>query len=134
MDVIRDKPNWKNSLLGWIGHEEVRPSLSGMDRVVAKKPLWTRLAIPTAICVAMAGVAMWALSGAGGSVYRVPLDQLTIGTVSSGPFEDFIAVRGAVAPLITDYLTTAQGGTVKEVLVEDGTAVKKGQPLIILSN
>ena len=39
-----------------------------------------------------------------------------------------------MAPLIIDYLTTAQGGTVKQVLVEDGATVKKGQPLIALSN
>ena len=43
-------------------------------------------------------------------------------------------MRGAVAPLIIDYLTTDQGGTVKQVLVEDGATVKSGQPLIILSN
>ena len=78
--------------------------------------------------------AFWALSGPRGNVYRVPLNQLTIGTVTKGPFEDYIAVRGAIAPLITDYLTTDQGGTVKQVLVEDGAMVKKGQPLIVLSN
>ena len=63
-----------------------------------------------------------------------PSNQLTIGTVTEGPFEDYIAVRGAVAPLITAYLTTDQGGTVKQVLVEDGAMVKSGQPLIVLSN
>jgi HlyD family secretion protein len=39
-----------------------------------------------------------------------------------------------VAPFIIDYLTTDQGGTVKQVLVEDGAKVKSGQPLIVLSN
>ena len=39
-----------------------------------------------------------------------------------------------MAPLIIDYLTTDQGGTVKQVLVEDGAMVKRGQKLIILSN
>jgi HlyD family secretion protein len=140
MDVIRKKPDWKNRFPSLSGKEESRPgpsgpvSLNGMDRVVAKTPLWKRLLIPGALCVVIAGAAVWALSGPGGTVYRVPVDQLTIGTVSKGPFEDFIAVRGAVAPLIIDYLTTAQGGTVKEVLVEDGASVKKGQPLIVLSN
>ena len=56
----------------------------------------------------------------------MPVNQLTIGTVTKGPFEDYIAVRGAVAPFITDYLTTDQGGTVKQVLVEDGAMVKSG--------
>ena len=39
-----------------------------------------------------------------------------------------------MAPLIIDYLTTDQGGTVKQVLVEDGAMVKRGQKLIVLSN
>jgi HlyD family secretion protein len=142
MDVIRKKPDWKSrfSVLtggnssGASGGTGSMSNLSNMDRVVAKKPLWKRFWIPAAVVVVAAGAAFWALSGPGGSVYRVPVDQLTIGTVTKGPFEDFIAVRGSVAPLIIDYLTTAQGGTVKQVLIEDGATVKKGQPLIVLSN
>ena len=143
MDVIRKKPDWKSRfsvLTGGVtspganGGGNTGGTLSNMDRVVAKKPLWKRLWIPAAVVVVAVGAAFWALSGPGGSVYRVPVDQLTIGTVTKGPFEDFIAVRGSVAPLIIDYLTTAQGGTVKQVLIEDGATVKKGQPLIVLSN
>ena len=148
MDVIRKKPDWKSRLTSWGPGEGSQNgptasgpapggptlALSGMDRVVKKTPLWKRFWIPAALVVAAGAGAFWALSGPGGSVYRVPVDQLTIGTVTKGPFEDFIAVRGSVAPLIIDYLTTAQGGSVKEVLVEDGAKVKKGQPLIVLSN
>jgi HlyD family secretion protein len=146
MDTIRKKPDWKSRLTGWVMPSHAHPAfggaanfshaatLSGMDRVVASNPFWKRLVIPGLAAVVAAGAGVWALSGPGGSVTRVPVDQLTIGTVTSGPFEDFIAVRGAVAPLIIDYLTTAQGGSVKEVLVEDGAMVKKGQPLIVLSN
>ena len=107
---------------------------TGMDRIIAPKPLWRRYAPWAAGALALAGVAVWALWGAGGNVYRVPANRLTIGTASEGPFEDYIAVRGAVAPYITAYLTTDQGGTVKQVLVEDGARVKSGQPLIVLSN
>ena len=109
-------------------------SLGGMDRAIAKKPRWRRYAIFAAVAILAGGAGVWALRGAGGNVYRVPVNRLTIGTVAQGPFEDYIAVRGAVAPFIIDYLTTDQGGTVKQVLVEDGAAVKSGQPLIILSN
>jgi HlyD family secretion protein len=106
----------------------------GQDRVIAQRPLWKRYWKHAAVAlVAIAGAA-WLLAGKGGNVYRAPINQLTIGTVSEGRFEDYIAVRGAVAPFITAYLTTDQGGTVKQVLVEDGAMVKAGQPLIILSN
>src|SRR5579863_24702 len=113
MDKPRQKPDWKSRFSVLTGGEN-RPSLSNvsnlsnMDRAVAKKPLWRRFWLPVVVAVLAAGGAAWALIGQSGSVYRVPVDQLTIATVSRGPFEDFIAVRGAVAPLIIDYLATAQ--------------------------
>ena len=85
------------------------------------------------VSIAGAGAA-WLLSARGGNVYRAPLSQITLGTVREGPFEDYAAVRGTVQPLITAYLTTDQGGTVKRVLVEDGARVEAGEPLIVLSN
>ena len=109
-------------------------SASRTDRFIAPKPRWRRYG-PYAVGAALVlSMLAWALTRTHGSTYRVPINQLTIGAVSEGPFEDFIAVRGTVAPFITDYLTTDQGGTVKQVLVEDGAMVKSGQPLIILSN
>ncbi|HKU63734.1 MAG TPA: HlyD family efflux transporter periplasmic adaptor subunit [Rhizomicrobium sp.] len=106
----------------------------GQDRVIARKPLWKRYWAHAAVALLAVAGAAWLLAGKGGNVYRAPINQLTIGAVREGPFEDYIAVRGAVAPFITAYLTTDQGGTVKQVLVEDGAMVKAGQPLIILSN
>ncbi|OJU10073.1 MAG: hypothetical protein BGN85_00205 [Alphaproteobacteria bacterium 64-11] len=106
----------------------------GQDRRIAPKPLWRRYALPGIAMILAAAGAVWLLAGQGGKVYRAPIDQLTIATVGEGPFEDYIAVRGAVAPFTTAYLTTDQGGTVKQVLVEDGVMVKRGQALIVLSN
>jgi HlyD family secretion protein len=106
----------------------------GQDRAIAKKPLWKRYWKHACAALVAVTVAVWLLAGKGGNVYRAPLGQLTIGTVSEGPFEDYIAVRGAVAPFVTAYLTTDQGGTVKQVLVEDGARVKAGQALVVLSN
>jgi len=110
------------------------PSSAGMDRAIARRPRWKRILLPAAMATLVAGAGLWLAASPRGSVYRVPINQLTIATVKRGPFEDFIAVRGSIAPLITSYLTTEQGGTVKQVLVEDGTMVHKGQPLILLSN
>ncbi len=105
-----------------------------MDKPLTRKPRWSLYMMIAAAGLMLAGVAGWAVMGSGGNVYRVPVNRLTIGTVTLGPFEDYIAVRGAVAPFIIDYLTTDQGGTVKQMLVEDGAMVKNGQKLIILSN
>src|SRR5580658_4619540 len=105
-----------------------------MDKALAGKSRWRSYALVAAGLALALGAGVWILNGARGSVYRVPFNRLTIATVTEGPFEDYIAVRGAVAPFIIDYLTTDQGGTVKQVLVEDGAMVRSGQPLIILSN
>ncbi len=106
----------------------------GQDRAIARKPFWRRhWKVAAGLAIGCVGAA-WLLAGQGGNVYRAQLDQVTIGTVQEGPFEDYIAVRGAVAPFITAYLTTDQGGTVKQVLVEDGAKVKAGEALIVLSN
>ncbi len=98
----------------------------GQDRVIARKPFWKRYWKQAGVALVAGMGAAWLLAGQGGNVYRAPINQLTIGTVTEGPFEDYIAVRGAVAPFVTAYLTTDQGGTVKQVLVEDGAMVKAG--------
>lgn len=109
-------------------------SSDAMDRALSRKPRWRIYALIGAALALALGAGIWLLNGSRGSVYRVPINRLTVATVTEGPFEDYIAVRGAVAPFIIDYLTTDQGGTVKQVLVEDGAMVRTGQPLIILSN
>lgn len=105
-----------------------------MDRVIARKPLWRLYGALAGVALVIGGLAIWLLSGTGGNTLRVQANQLTVGTVAEGPFEDYIAVRGRIAPFVVAHLTTDQGGTVKQVLVEDGAIVKKGQPLVVLSN
>ena len=110
-------------------------AFSSQDRVLARKPVWRRYGLVVVAVVVLAGGGAWLIRGQGAAAaYKVPLNQVTIGTVREGPFEDYIAVRGAVAPYVTAYLTTEQGGTVKQVLVEDGASVKAGQSLVVLSN
>ena len=106
-----------------------------MDKPLARPRMWQRFVGYGVVGVLILGAAAWMLlTSSRGNVYRLQMNRVTIATVAEGPFEDYIAVRGTVAPLITDYLTTDQGGTVQQVLVEDGATVKSGQKLIILSN
>lgn len=106
----------------------------GMDKPISRPPAWRRYGPYGAAATVVLAAAVWLLHGIGISTYRVPVDQLTIGTVTRGQFDDYIAVRATVAPLTTYYLATEQGGTVTQVLAEDGAIVKAGQPLIVLSN
>src|SRR5580658_2410961 len=109
--------------------------MTSMDQPLTRSRPWRRYVPYGVLGIAIVGViSWWFLQQSKGHVYRLPLNRVTIASVTEGPFEDYIAVRGTVAPLIIDYLTTDQGGTVKQVLVEDGAMVKRGQKLIILSN
>ncbi|HEY0802989.1 MAG TPA: efflux RND transporter periplasmic adaptor subunit [Steroidobacteraceae bacterium] len=105
-----------------------------MDTPLTRPPAWRRYGPYVLGGIFAIIAAIWLLAGVRGSVYRVAANRVTLGTVTEGPFEDFIAVRGAAAPFTTNYLTADQGGAVKQVLAEDGTTVKSGQPLIILAN
>jgi HlyD family secretion protein len=105
-----------------------------MDRAVERRP-WPRLA-PWAVGagVLLALVALfWAYAPRSGS-QTVATDRLTISTVRNGTFEDFIPLRARVTPLLTVYLDAIEGGRVEKILVEDGTMLAKGQPIVELSN
>ena len=105
-----------------------------MDSPVVPRPAWRRYAPYAAAGTLALAIAGWLLAGSSAHVYRAPLDRLTLATVSQGPFEDFVAVRATGAPFTTRYLTADQGGTVEQVLAEDGAIVKAGQPLLVLAN
>ena len=106
-----------------------------MDRKIEKKK-WGKKRILT-----IAGIAALAVLIAG-SVYftsgkpklNVDAERITISEVKKGPFQEFIPVNGVVLPLTTIYLDAVEGGRVEEKLVEDGAFVKKGQPIMRLSN
>jgi HlyD family secretion protein len=70
----------------------------------------------------------------GKSKYNAPIDRITISEIKKGPFQEFIPVNGTVLPQITYYLDAVQGGTVQERYVEDGAKLKKGDPILKLSN
>src|SRR5580658_9518557 len=109
--------------------------MTSMDQPLTRSRPWRRYVPYGVLGIAIVGViSWWFLQQSKGHVYRLPLNRVTIASVTPGAFEDYIAVRGTVAPLIIDYLTTDQGGTVKQVLVVDGAMVRRGQKLIILSN
>lgn len=105
-----------------------------MDRVIEKKH-WTKKKIITIGAVAaflIMCVSIWL--SAGTSRLNVDVERMTIGEVRHGAFQEFIPINGVVMPLTTIYLDILEGGRVEERYVEDGAVVKKGDPIIRLSN
>ena len=108
---------------------------TAVDRIIEKKT-WTTKRILT-----LAGILAIVLliSGSyyftsGKSRLNVDTERITISEVRKGPFKEFIPVNGIVLPVSTIYLDATEGGRVEEKYVEDGAIMKKGQPILRLSN
>ncbi|TKK68281.1 efflux RND transporter periplasmic adaptor subunit [Ilyomonas limi] len=106
-----------------------------MDRVIKKKK-WTTKKILT--IAGIAGIiALLAASyyfTSGGAKLNVDTERITISEVTKGPFQVTIPVNGVVMPISTIYLDAMEGGRVEEKYVEDGAIMKKGDPIMRLSN
>ncbi|WP_431214423.1 hypothetical protein ACQ86N_06230 [Puia sp. P3] len=70
----------------------------------------------------------------GKSKLNVDLERITISEVTKAPFQESIPQNGTVLPLTTIYIITADGGRVEQRYVEDGATLKKGDPILRLSN
>ncbi len=106
-----------------------------MDRVIAKKR-WSKKRILTIAgitgVVLLIGASYYFTSGK--SRLNVDTERITISEIKKGPFKEFIPVNGVVLPLTTIYLDAIEGGRVEEKFVDDGEVMKKGQPILRLSN
>lgn len=73
-------------------------------------------------------------STSGGSKLNVEKERISIDTVTNDIFQENIPVNGIVLPITTIYLDALEGGRVEEKFVEDGAIMKKGEPILRLSN
>ncbi len=106
-----------------------------MDRVIAKKKWSTkRLLTIGGITALVLLIAASYYFTSGKSKLNAPIDRITISEVKKGPYKDNIPVNGIVLPLTSIYLDATEGGRVEEKYVEDGVTMKKGEPILRLSN
>ncbi|MDE3213056.1 MAG: HlyD family efflux transporter periplasmic adaptor subunit [Bacteroidota bacterium] len=106
-----------------------------MDRVIEKK-YWSKKRILTIAgisgIVILIGLSYYFTSGS--RKLDVDKDRITISDITKGPFQETIAVNGVVMPRTTIYLDAVEGGRVEEKYVDDGAIMKKGEPILKLSN
>jgi HlyD family secretion protein len=105
-----------------------------MDKVVVRKRVDKKVLIGGAAAAVLLLILLFWLFAPRSDSMSVTQDRLTIATVNSGTFEDFLPLRARVTPLVTVYLDAVEGGRVDQKLVEDGAHVTQGQLLAVLSN
>ena len=74
------------------------------------------------------------ITSSGNSKLNVQKERLSISTINNGVFQENIPVNGVVLPITTFYLDAIEGGRVEEKYVEDGAIMKKGEPILRLTN
>ena len=108
-----------------------------MDRPI-ERPMWRRrrtlmAAGALAAVLSAAGLAAAVLGDAKSSV-RVPVQNVTLGTVERGVFHDLVVLRAVAQPKDVVYLDALEGGQVQEVLAQAGDVLSVGQPLLRFRN
>lgn len=111
------------------------PKTNHMD-IILKKRRWTRKRVLTyggiVALVALIGGSYYFTSGP--RKLYVEADRLSINTVIKGPFQETIPQNGTVQPMKSIYLDATEGGRVEAKYVEEGIILKKGDPIVRLSN
>lgn len=106
-----------------------------MDRKIEKKKWPLQRVLTWGILTLLVILISWSIYyNAGGSKLNVNTDRITISEVKKGPFTEYIPINGIVLPMTTIYLDAVEGGRVEEILAEDGAMLKKGDPILRLSN
>jgi HlyD family secretion protein len=106
-----------------------------VDRVIKKKRWSTKRLLTIGGITALVLLAFGSYYFTSGkSRLNVDVDRITIATVTKGPFQETIPVNGVVLPINSIYLDATEGGRVEEKYVEDGTFMKKNEPILRLSN
>ena len=71
---------------------------------------------------------------AGPRRFRVDLDKVQITEVVNGKFIEYVDVEGIIQPILTIKVNSREAGSVEEIVAEEGSMLKKGDTILILSN
>ncbi len=106
-----------------------------MDVPIQKKKFSNKkLGLIVGVLIITALIIYVVIQTSGGSKLNVEKERISIHTVSNDVFQENIPVNGIVLPITTIYLDALEGGRVEEKFVEDGAMMKKGEPILRLSN
>lgn len=113
--------------------QPLKTRAGGMDRRIERKSR-KPFVIGGAVAAGVVLLVVLFTTIDGGTSFTLDGQRIRTATVSTGTYEDFIPLRAAVEPERTVYLDAIEGGRVEAILIEEGSFVEEGQPLIELSN
>ena len=109
-----------------------------MDRVIEKKTginlIFTKKAVPFWLGAVLVAFIVWLVARDDSKKLRVNMDNISVSAVTMGQFNDYIRISGQVAPITTIQISPLEGGVVQEIVAEEGSRVKRGDVILILSN
>lgn len=109
-----------------------------MDRQLNKptgvRLIFCRKALPWWIGGCLILILAILLLSATQSSLKVNRNSLTIAEAQQSEFNDYIRLNGTVIPAVSVQLSPQEGGSVEEILIEEGSKVKAGDPIIVLSS
>jgi HlyD family secretion protein len=104
-----------------------------MDTVIPRKNRkFRKLTIVIGVFLALAVIVFFSFSTK--RSLNVKAEELTVQKVEKAFFEDFVVFQAKVEPLNVMLVNVTEGGSVKEIFVENGALVTKGQSLARLYN
>ncbi len=109
-----------------------------MDRKIEQKTGWrvafTKNALPYWGGAVLFALILWLIFRDNASTLRVDFDTLQISEVTAGEFDDYVRINGQVQPRTTIQISPIEGGVVQEIMIEEGSIVKKGDKILRLIN
>lgn len=109
-----------------------------MDKIIEKKTGWrvafTKKALPWWLGALLMVFVVYLIVRPNDKTLRVDKDTVTISNVVMGEFNDYIRISGRVQPMTTIQLSPQEGGIVEKILIEEGSPVKAGDAILVLSN
>ena len=107
----------------------------GMDRKIKKKT-WTKGRIVGLVFgVGLLSFILYSFLFADNrSKLNVDSEKITVSTVSRQVFQEYIPETGIVMPSQTIFLDAVEGGVVKDIILESGALVEKGDTIMTLAN
>ena len=109
-----------------------------MDKILEKQTGWkvafTKKALPYWGGALLLAFIVYLIARPNNKTLRVDKDSVVVSTTERGEFNDYIRISGRVQPMTTIQLSPQEGGIVQTILIEEGSAVKAGDAILVLSN